>query len=150
MFWRHTSSGSRVSGSRTCDMWMMLQERGLLTKMSTGRWKSDTGNIVTLRRRRRQRLVCLLNIASDVSPKACLSIALCLHADFGVGLMCVHKPDASCGECHKQKTKCEYPGKTSIRVGLPTKGQPVVMYPTPKCESLKVRCHDVMMQDEAN
>src|SRR5258708_4134702 len=138
MFWRCVSGGSRVSSSRTHVRQLRLQEPGLLPKRSTGRWKSDPGIVITLRRRR-QRLVCPLNVASDVSPKVCLSIVLCLCADFGIGLMCVHKPDASCGECCKQKMKCKYPGKTSIRGGLLMKGQPVIVVPTPKHESLEVQ-----------
>ncbi len=83
-------------------------------------------------------------------PKVGLSIALCLCADFGVGLMCVCKPDASCGECCKQKMKCDYPGKTSIRVGSLTKGQPIIMVPTPKHESLEVRHQEVVVWEWAN
>ncbi len=72
---------------------------------------------------------------------------------FCIGLVCVHKPNALCDECCDQKTKCEYPGKTSVRVGsgmgagLLTKGQPVIMVPSPKCKSLEVRCQEVMVQE---
>src|SRR5258708_2610802 len=96
VFWRRMSGGTRVSGLRTHVMWLRLQEPGLLPKRSTGRQKSDPGNVVTLRRR--QRLVHPSNIASDVSPKVCLSVVLCLCADFGIGLVCVCKLDASCSE----------------------------------------------------
>src|SRR5258708_38436567 len=52
--------------------------------------------------------------------------------------------------------KCEYPGKTNVRVGsgmgagLPTKGWPIVVVPPPKCESLEVRHQEVMVQEQAN
>src|SRR5258708_3626801 len=36
---------------------------------------------------------------------------------FGVGLVCVCKPNASCDECRARRTKCKYPGKTSIGAG---------------------------------
>ncbi len=122
---------------------LRLQEPRLWPKRSIGTLKSSPGNIITSRRRRR-RLVHLLSIASDVLQKVSLLVGLCLRADFGVGLVCVHKLNASCDECCKQKMKCEYAGKTSIGVGsgmgagLPTKGWPVVMVPSPKCESLEV------------
>ena len=35
----------------------------------------------------------------------------------GIGLMCVCKLNASCNEYHAWRMKCEYPGKTNIRVG---------------------------------
>src|SRR5258708_21297162 len=75
---------------------------------------------------------------------------------FGVGLVCVCKLNALCNECHTQRTKCEYPGKTNIGAGsgagagLPTKGQPVVVIPPPKCESLEVRHQEVVVQERAN
>ncbi len=68
----------------------------------------------------------------------------------GIGLMCIRKPNASCDACHDQKMKCEYPGKSGIRAGSgagassgvgtnsPTKGQPIIVVPSPKCESLEV------------
>src|SRR5258706_196237 len=65
---------------------------------------------------------------------------------FGVGLVCVRKPNAL----------CEYPGKTNVRVGSgagagsPTKGQPVVVIPPPKRESLEVRRQEVAVQERAN
>ena len=62
-------------------------------------------------------------------------MGLFLHADFfGVGLMCVHKPNAL----------CEYPGKTNTGAGsgagvsLLTKGWPFVKVPAPKHKSLEV------------
>ncbi len=51
----------------------------------------------------------------------------------GVGLVCIHKLNASCNACHDQKMKCEYPGKSGIRmgsgtgVGSPMKGQPIIV-----------------------
>src|SRR5258708_32448878 len=75
---------------------------------------------------------------------------------FGIGLVCVCKPNASCDECCAQRTKCEYPGKTNVGVGsgvgagLPTKGQPVIVIPPPKCESLEVRCQEVAVREQAN
>ena len=72
---------------------------------------------------------------------------------FGIGLMCVCKLNASCNECCAQRMKCEYPGKTSIRVGSGmgtgslTKGQPVIVIPPPKCKSLEVQCQEVMVQE---
>src|SRR6266436_8265104 len=74
---------------------------------------------------------------------------------FGVGLMCVRKPNASCDECCAQRTKCEYPGKTNVGAGsgagagLPTKGRPVVVVP-PKRESLEVRHQEVAVREQAN
>src|SRR5258708_2179326 len=65
---------------------------------------------------------------------------------FGVGLVCVCKPNAS----------CEYPGKTNIGVGsgagagLPTKGRPVVVVPPPKRESLEVWHQEVVVWERAN
>src|SRR5260221_4379 len=75
---------------------------------------------------------------------------------FGIGLMCVHKPNASCDKCQTWRMKCEYPGKTNVRAGsgvgagLPTKGQPVVVIPPPKCESLEVQHQEVMVREQAN
>src|SRR5258705_3925520 len=75
---------------------------------------------------------------------------------FGIGLVCVRKLNASCDECCAQRTKCEYPGKTNVGVGsgvgagLPTKGQPVIVIPPPKCESLEVRCQEVAVREQAN
>src|SRR5258705_4577946 len=75
---------------------------------------------------------------------------------FGIGLVCVRKLNASCDECCAQRTKCEYPGKTNVGVGsgagagLPTKGQPIVVVPPPKRESLEVRCQEVAVQERAN
>src|SRR5258705_12022208 len=80
----------------------------------------------------------------------------------GIGLMCVHKPNASCDACHDWKTKCEYPGKSGIGVGSgmgvssgmgtssPTKGQPVIIVPSHKHESLEVRCQEIVVQEWAN
>src|SRR5258708_30468892 len=70
----------------------------------------------------------------------------------GIGLMCIHKPNASCDACRDQKMKCEYPGKSGIGVGSgagvssgagmssPMKGQPVIIVPSPKCERLEGQC----------
>src|SRR5260221_13367230 len=75
---------------------------------------------------------------------------------FGVGLMCVHKPNASCNECRAWRTKCEYPGKTNIRVGSgmgagsPTKGRRVIVVPPPKCKSLEVWHQEVAVWEQAN
>src|SRR6266436_5533550 len=75
---------------------------------------------------------------------------------FGVGLMCVRKPNASCNECHAQRTKCEYPGKTNVGAGSGTgagsltKGQPIVVVPPPKCESLEVWHQEVAVWERAN
>src|SRR5258707_12183383 len=75
---------------------------------------------------------------------------------FGIGLMCVRKPNASCDKCHTWRMKCKYPGKTNIGAGsgmgagLPTKGWPVVVVPPPKCESLEVWHQEVMVQEQAN
>ena len=51
---------------------------------------------------------------------------------------------------HKPNASCEYPGKTNVRAGLPTKGQPVIVVPPPKCESLEVRRQEVTVQEWAN
>src|SRR5258708_6926637 len=65
---------------------------------------------------------------------------------FGVGLVCVRKPNAS----------CEYPGKTNVRAGsgmgagLPTKGQPIIVVPPPKCESLEVWRQEVAVWEQVN
>src|SRR5258707_6779125 len=70
--------------------------------------------------------------------------------------MCVRKPNASCDECRTWRTKCEYPGKTNVRVGSgagagsPTKGQPVIVVPPPKCESLEVWHQEVTVWEQAN
>src|SRR5258708_874417 len=74
----------------------------------------------------------------------------------GIGLICVCKPNALCDKCHDWKTKCEYPGKTSIGVGSgvgvgsPTKGWPVIMVPSPNHESLEVRCQEVAVWEQVN
>src|SRR5258708_25437268 len=74
----------------------------------------------------------------------------------GIGLVCVCKPNASCDKCHDWKTKCEYPGKTSIGVGSgagegsPTKGWPIIMVPSPKHKSLEVQCQEVTVQEWVN
>src|SRR5258708_16493741 len=58
--------------------------------------------------------------------------------------VCVCKPNASCDECQSKRTKCEYPGKTNVRVGSGTgagsltKGRPIVVVPPPKHKSLEV------------
>ena len=63
---------------------------------------------------------------------------------FGVGLVCVRKPNASCDKCHARRMKCEYPGKTNVGAGSGTgagsltKGQPIIVVPPPKHESLEV------------
>ena len=75
---------------------------------------------------------------------------------FGVGLVCVRKPNASCDECRARRMKWEYPGKTNVRAGSgagagsPTKGQPVIVVPPPKRESLEVRCQEVAVWERAN
>src|SRR5258706_6224034 len=75
---------------------------------------------------------------------------------FGVGLVCVRKLNALCNECHAWRMKCEYPGKTNVRVGsgmgagLPTKGWPIVVVPPPKCKSLEVRHQEVAVWEQAN
>src|SRR5258708_5661951 len=75
---------------------------------------------------------------------------------FDVGLVCVCKPNASCDKCHAQRTKCEYPGKTNIGAGsgmgagLPTKGQPIIVIPPPKHESLEVRRQEAVVQEWVN
>src|SRR5258708_39155695 len=75
---------------------------------------------------------------------------------FGIGLVCVRKLNASCDECRAQRTKCEYPGKTNIGAGSGagagslTKGQPVVVVPPPKRESLEVRRQEVVVWERVN
>src|SRR5258708_19417324 len=75
---------------------------------------------------------------------------------FGVGLMCVCKLNALCDECCTWRTKCKYPGKTSIGAGSgagagsPTKGRPIIVVPPPKCESLEVWRQEVAVQEQAN
>ena len=70
--------------------------------------------------------------------------------------MCVCKPNASCDECHTQRTKCEYPGKTNVRVGSGTgagsltKGWPIVVIPPPKRESLEVQHQEVVVWEWVN
>src|SRR5260221_2733101 len=52
--------------------------------------------------------------------------------------------------------KCEYPGKTNVGAGSgvgagsPTKGQPIIVVPPPKRESLEVRHQEVMVREQAN
>src|SRR5258708_31769401 len=75
---------------------------------------------------------------------------------FGIGLMCVRKPNASCDKCCARRTKCEYRGKTNVGAGSgvgagsPTKGQPVVVIPPPKRKSLEVRRQEVTVREWAN
>src|SRR5260221_8758778 len=75
---------------------------------------------------------------------------------FGIGLMCVRKPNASCDKCCARRTKCEYPGKTNVGAGSgagagsPTKGRPVIVVPPPKHESLEVWHQEVMVWEQAN
>src|SRR5258708_10038997 len=69
---------------------------------------------------------------------------------FGIGLVCVRKPNASCDECRTRRTKCEYPGKTNVGAGSPTKGRPIVVVPPPKHESLEVRHQEVAVREQAN
>src|SRR5258708_5140865 len=70
--------------------------------------------------------------------------------------MCVRKPNALCDECRAWRMKCEYPGKTNVGAGSGvgagslTKGQPVVVIPPPKCESLEVQHQEVMVWEWAN
>src|SRR5260221_3357827 len=70
--------------------------------------------------------------------------------------MCVRKLNALCDECRTRRTKCEYPGKTNVGAGsgagagLPTKGQPIVVVPPPKCESLEVQHQEVAVWEWAN
>ena len=80
----------------------------------------------------------------------------------GIGLMCIRKPNTSCDACHDQKMKCEYPGKSGIGVGSgagvssgtgmssPMKGQPVVVIPSPKHESLEVQCQEIAVWEQVN
>src|SRR5258708_6875365 len=74
----------------------------------------------------------------------------------GVGLVCIHKLNASCDECCARRTKCKYPGKTNVGAGSgagagsPTKGRPIVVVPPPKCESLEVRHQEVAVREWAN
>ena len=74
----------------------------------------------------------------------------------GIGLVCIHKLNALCDACHDWKMKCKYPGKSGIRVGSgagvssPTKGQPIIIIPSPKCKSLEVRCQEIAVQEQAN
>ncbi len=68
----------------------------------------------------------------------------------GIGLVCICKLNASCDACHDQKMKCKYPGKSGIGTGSgvgvssgmgmssPMKGQPIIVIPSPKHESLEV------------
>src|SRR5258708_34551216 len=70
----------------------------------------------------------------------------------GIGLMCIHKPNAS----------CEYPGKSGIGAGSgmgassgmgmisPMKGQPVIVIPSPKCKSLEVRHQEIAVREWAS
>src|SRR5260221_7108281 len=75
---------------------------------------------------------------------------------FGVGLVCVCKPNASCDKCRARRTKCEYPGKTNVGAGSgagagsPTKGRPIIVIPPPKCESLEVQRQEVVVREQAN
>ncbi len=75
---------------------------------------------------------------------------------FGVGLVCVCKPNALCDECCTWRTKCKYPGKTNVRAGSGvgagslTKGWPIVVIPPPKHESLEVQCQEVMVREWVN
>src|SRR5258708_26028123 len=52
--------------------------------------------------------------------------------------------------------KCEYPGKTNVGAGsgtgagLRTRGQPVVVIPPPKHESLEVQCQEVTVRERVN
>src|SRR5260221_9432629 len=75
---------------------------------------------------------------------------------FGVGLVCVRKPNASCNKCRTRRTKCEYPGKTNIGAGSgtgagsPTKGRPVIVIPPSKHKSLEVRHQEVTVWEQAN
>src|SRR5258708_1976837 len=65
---------------------------------------------------------------------------------FGIGLVCVCKPNAL----------CEYPGKTNIGAGSGmgagslTKGRPVIVVPPPKHESLEVRHQEVTVREQVN
>src|SRR6266436_4179793 len=80
----------------------------------------------------------------------------------GIGLVCVCKPNTLCDACRDQKTKCEYPGKSGIRVGSgagassgmgmssPMKGRPVIVIPSPKHESLEVRCQEIVVLEWVN
>src|SRR6266436_4115485 len=74
----------------------------------------------------------------------------------GIGLMCIHKPNASCDACRDWKTKCKYPGKSGMRVGSgmgassPMKGQPIVIVPSPKHESLEVQHQEITVWEWAN
>src|SRR6266436_4411323 len=76
----------------------------------------------------------------------------------GIGLVCIHKPNTSCDACHDWKTKCEYPGKSGIGAGVssgtgtssPMKGRPIIVVPSPKHESLEVRCQEITVREQAN
>src|SRR5258708_19854298 len=48
---------------------------------------------------------------------------------FGVGLVCVHKLNAECHECHAWRTKCEYPGNTHVAPGSPPNDPPSFFVP---------------------
>src|SRR5260221_2749426 len=77
----------------------------------------------------------------------------------GIGLVCIHKPNASCDACCDWKMKCEYPGKSGVGAGSgagassgtgmssPMKGRPVT---SPKCKSLEVRCQEIAVWEQAN
>src|SRR5258708_16902506 len=75
---------------------------------------------------------------------------------FGIGLVCVCKPNALCDECCTRRMKCKYPGKTNVGAGSGvgagslTKGRPVVVVPPPKCESLEVWRQEVAVREQAN
>src|SRR5258708_20226936 len=74
----------------------------------------------------------------------------------GIGLMCICKLNASCDACCDWKMKWEYPGKSGIRArsgtgaSSPMKGQPVIIIPSPKHESLEAQHQEIAVQEWAN
>src|SRR5258708_30551458 len=52
-----------------------------------------------------------------------------------------------------RKTKCEWPSKSakpSTSMSSPTRDWPIVLVPTPKWESLEVRCQEIAVWEWAN
>ncbi len=96
------------------------------------------------------RLTCPLSVQMVHRERYAIFVTFVFVLMVGIGLMCVHKPNASCDACCDWKMKCEYPGKSGVRAGSgagvssctgtssPMKGQPVIIVPSPKHESLEV------------